>query len=88
MLLIILGLVNTLPKIFHPCENLFKLHLSSPGSTIVTLMVLVLLTISYIIHLRAICGFVITIFLIFKHEILPFRTPDGATNKIPPYSAV
>ena len=62
-------MVNTLPESFYPCENLFKLHLISLGSTIVTFLVLVLLTISYIIHLRAICWYVITIFLIFEHEL-------------------
>ena len=71
--LLILGLVDTLPKTFHSDENLLTLHLVSLGGTIVTFMVLVMHTISYMIYLSVICWYIIIVFLIIEHEILPIE---------------
>ena len=69
----ILGLVDTLPKIFHSDENLLTLHLVSLSGAIVTFMVLVMHTISYMIYLSVICWYIIIVFLIVEHEILPIE---------------
>ena len=71
--LLILGLVDTLPTIFHSDENLLTLHLVSLGGAIVTFMVLVMHTISYMIYLSVICWYIIIVFLIVEHEILPIE---------------